>query len=255
MKQAPIIIANWKMQFSNHQALQFCIDHKDELIALAADHNASIVLCPSYDALLGAAHCFTQTPILLGAQNCSGHKLGAYTGEVAVQSLLDLGIDACIVGHSERRTLAHETITDTVAKVDLLMAYGISPIICVGEGAAEHEQRHTKNVLQAQLDPLLVAINNYPTSKTPILIAYEPAWAIGTGLTPDQKHLSDIFTWLHARCNSELARPFTLIYGGSVNEKTASTIRVIPYIGGFLIGSASLDFKKFKNIVSLVCQS
>ena len=242
-----IFVANWKMNMRLADAVKFAHDNKEGLEKLSANPNAEIVICPSLHTLDRLIQFFKKTEVHIGAQNCSEHEKGAYTGEVSAMSLSDVGIDYCIVGHSERRTYFGETNEMVAQKAAQLFKYGIQPIICIGETKEEYENKKTFEVLEEQLGLVLQVINDQG-----FCIAYEPVWSIGTGIVPEKKYIEDVFAWIYQRISQELPEAqFRLIYGGSVDENNAPEIKQVPHVDGFLIGGASLDFQKLKKIVLL----
>lgn len=248
MKQK-LFVANWKMNKSFADELSFCTTHLEKLRQLSSEPHIKLVICPSFPSLFSVAEIVQDTMVSVGAQNCSPHKDGAYTGQVSAQSLQEAGCQYCIVGHSEQRALG--TTNEEVAhQAQRLFEHDLTPIICIGETKEEYGQKEVYAVLQKQLAPLLSLF-----SSKPYVIAYEPVWAIGTGLIPSTTYLQEIYSWLkqYLEQKNPDAR-YHLLYGGSVDEKTVHTITSIPQVDGFLIGSASLDFQKIEKIVSLSIQ-
>jgi triosephosphate isomerase (TIM) len=249
MKKQPFLfVANWKMEKSFQESALFIRAHSQELNALVTQHT-EIVICPSFVALsLFMQHCKSAL-FSWGAQDCSTYFAGPYTGQVDALSLKELGCRYTIIGHSERRTAYSETNEQIAHKAMQLAHTGIIPIVCIGETLQEFQSGKTTSVLASQLLPLLETITRKETA-TELVIAYEPLWAIGSGTVPNASHLknalSSIKTLLDAYCIT-----YKLIYGGSVNEQTITRICTTELVQGVLIGSASLDFKKLKNIVSL----
>lgn len=242
MTEKPLLyVANWKMQLPYTKAVEFARDNKHNFINLAKQSNAALVLCPSFDALSSIATLFNDNTILIGAQNCAPYPVGAYTGEVSVQSLQEIGCRYCIVGHSERRTYFHETDELIAQKIKLLQAHNIAPIVCIGETKEQHAKKEIHAVLRAQLE----AVEPFEH----IIIAYEPVWAIGTGIPATTSYIQEIFDWIAQECEKHIGAHYTLLYGGSVNGENAKELKAISGLGGFLIGNASLDFQKFQNIV------
>lgn len=222
----------------------------------------------------------------IGAQDCSAYKSGAYTGQVDASSLAFMGCSYGIVGHSERRQYYGETDEMVAEKAARLMENGITPILCIGETEQEFASKKTKEVLMRQLGPVIAQLtesqaqapssgaqqsNREQSPHAKIIIAYEPVYAIGAGTAPDISHLTEIFAWLQDTIHKNAAGAFgenkiasgertgqdtpyradiRLIYGGSVTEDSASALLAIPHVSGLLIGTASLDFQKFQNIVS-----
>lgn len=241
------------MQFSFNEAVQFCETHIDDLIALDASSAHQFVLCPSFESLYPVYKVIQGTSIGLGAQTCSSHAKGAFTGEVEASSLAELGCSYCIVGHSERRIHFHESNEDVAAKAVQLVNVGLKPIICIGENREQYERKKTLPVIFEQLKPVIAKLNALDHLPSSLCIAYEPVWSIGTGQVPPISHLDETFRALAEQCSLDLPDTVscTLLYGGSVNETTIQLLAALDWINGFLIGGASLDFQKFKNMVQL----
>jgi triosephosphate isomerase len=242
-------VANWKMNFSFNQSTNFCTNNNNALQKLASTDD--IVVCPSFDALAPINNLLKNTDIMIGAQNCSEYALGAYTGEVSALSLAEIGVNYCIVGHSERRIHYGETTEQIVKKIYLLYAANIIPIICIGETHNDFIEKKTVTVLEQQLQPILAAITQQEQKKNHIIIAYEPVWAIGTNIIPEQEQLIDVFTQITNLVHAHLPNhTIQLLYGGSVNQNNSAQLKKIPHINGFLIGGASTQFDQFKNIIT-----
>ncbi len=252
MEKNYIYIANWKMYWSLNQTLEFATRHYDNLITLASTPHTSIVLCPSTLALYPLAEMFKQTNVHIGAQDCSDHQTGAYTGQVAAAHLQELGAAFCIIGHSERRKFCFETNTMLAYKILHCIQASITPILCIGETDQDHKEGKTLAVLEQQLQPIFDALHQqaHAFDRLPFIIAYEPVWAIGNGVTPSPEQLETIFAWL---ATTTIKRMPTVawkpVYGGSVSAKNIAQLKGIPGIDGFLIGGASLNFQDFENIV------
>lgn len=248
-----LFVANWKMQFSFNDVLQFCDAHSDDLIALDAGSAHQFVVCPSFDCLYPVYKCLQGTSISLGAQTCSSHEKGAFTGEVSAQSLAQLGCTYCIIGHSERRLHFHESNEDIAAKAVRLVNCDVKPIICIGENREQFERKKTMAIISEQLKPVIEQLNSLAHIPSSLCIAYEPVWSIGTGEVPPISYLDETFRLLAEQCSLDLPDTVSCIflYGGSVNESTIGQLAAVDWINGFLIGGASLDFQKFRNMVSL----
>lgn len=252
MKKQLIYIANWKMNLTFDEELNFAGSHYNELIKLSEEKDSDIILCPSFVSLHSIIKIFKHTKIKIGAQNCSQHHQGSFTGQISAESLNLLGCNSCIIGHSESRIENKETNENISKKFEQLINYKISPIICIGETIEEYEKGKTMEILEKELEKIINIIKsnlNIP-KYLPIYIAYEPIWAIGTKKIPSHEHLETIFTWLFTKIQkiSTLIK-WNLIYGGSVNSKNIKKIKQISKLSGFLIGGASLNFKEFENIV------
>ncbi len=239
MKQQYLYAANWKMYLPMQEEILFFTSHKQEFAELST--HASLALFPSYLSLPAIAPECQGTEIKLGSQDCSAAPLGAYTGQVSARSLAQVGCSYCIVGHSERRALG-ETNDLTAQKVTRLIENNITPIVCVGETEQEYAQGATLKVLDPQLTPILKAVGDKP-----LVIAYEPVWAIGTNKTPTASEIEKIL--LHIMTITAHHKDITILYGGSIDKDNIKEFKNIDHIGGFLIGHASMDFQEFKKIV------
>lgn len=230
-------------------ACQLAQAYCDKSSALHSEQS-TIVICPSFDALAVCAHIVADFPIKVGAQTVSPFALGAHTGQIAAQSVAEIGCTYAIIGHSERRSECHETNQQIAHQLEQLIAHNIRPIICIGETEQEHKAGTSRAVLERQLELLIPILQEHPNTHP--IIAYEPIFAIGAGAIPDPAHLQDIFGWLKKYLLSSVtSQPVALIYGGSVSDATINDLKGIAEIQGFLIGGASLEFQKFQKIVSL----
>ncbi len=236
------------MQKTFAESIDFCSSNLSALKKLSAQTDTEIVLCPSFPVIYSLNEQLADTMVHVGAQNCSPYISGAYTGQVSAQSLKEIGCNYCIVGHSEQRKYENVTDKDVAMAAKNLCDQEIEPIICIGETEEQFQKNEAINALESQLDFVLSALKN---TKQPITIAYEPVWAIGTGVVPESAYLKKIFQHLSAIFSNVHSGPWRLIYGGSVSEKTMSSFKDIPSLAGFLVGSASLDFPKFEKIVLL----
>lgn len=252
MKKEIFFIANWKMYLSVNDALQFATENYDELVALANTSHKKIILCPSFTALYPLTNIFKETKIHFGAQDCSPHNKGPFTGQICAKDLKAIGCHYCIIGHSEMRQYNYETQESIAKKLQHLIDQNISPVICIGENKSEYDQGLVFQVLNEQLKEVFSVIkkNRGNSEKLPICIAYEPIWSIGTGSIPDNTHLENVFTWLVAQCQHIDNAHWKFLYGGSVNQETIYRFENITHLDGYLIGSASLDFQEFKKIVN-----
>jgi triosephosphate isomerase len=232
---------------SYRKSLDFCVNNTQHLYDLAK--NANIVICPSFIALAPITEIFKNSSIFIGAQNCSEYASGSYTGEISAESLAEIGVTHCIIGHSERRIHYGETTETIIKKMDLLYHNAILPIICIGETKEDFLQQKTHDALQHQLELILKIIAQQKHGHA--IIAYEPFWAIGTGIIPENKYLADIFAWLQDFIPSYTPQCTTqLLYGGSITTKNIHQLKTIPHIDGFLVGGASTDFEEFAEIIT-----
>lgn len=240
-----LFAANWKMFFSLRAEEQFFKQYQAELVSLARTSNTTVALFPSFVSLPSLCTASKDSPLKIGAQDCSAHELGAYTGQVAAQSLAELGCSYTIIGHSERKVF-QEGATAIADKAKQLFAHNICPIICVGETQEEYRQRKTKAVLEEQLRPFLPIAQ---AARKPFFVAYEPQWAIGSGVTPTPEEIATMFDHLAHLLGSLPKEQWSLLYGGSISAVLAPQLYTIAGLGGLLIGKASTDFQEFKKIV------
>ncbi len=248
-----VIAANWKMN-KDVDETKACAEEMKSLVGRV--RWCDVVVCvPSVD-IAAAVKAFKDCRISVGAQNVFYEPSGAYTGEVSVQMLKSLGVKYVIVGHSERRKYFGETDEEVSKKVRAVLEGGMSPIICVGEDLAQRQAGVEQEIVAAQVKLALQGVE--PTSLRRVIIAYEPIWAIGTGLTatPEEANAmgEHIRTVIRKLYGARVARSVTIQYGGSMNEKNAAELLAQPDVDGGLIGGASLDAKKFAAIVEAANQ-
>lgn len=245
-------VANWKMNLHFHQTVSFCAEHYEQLLFLAEKEKTYLILCPTFLMIEHMQSMFRNTPIAIGAQNCSQYNEGAYTGEISAQSLMEVGCRYCIVGHSERRMFFGETNEIVANKVSRLLEQSVRPIMCIGETLQERQEGKMYDVLAQQLEFLCTVLMTHKPGESPksIFFAYEPVWAIGTGVAPSQDELKETFAWIKEivdRYNLPFRSYF--LYGGSVSPHSISDIKTVENIHGVLLGSASTDFQILRKIV------
>jgi triosephosphate isomerase len=236
-----LVAANWKMNGSRAANSAWLAEFDARDLACDTVVCAPFVYLPQLiEGLRGAA---------AGAQNLSAQPLGAFTGEVAGEMLLDIGCPWVIVGHSERRALYGETNDVVAAKAARAIALGLRPIVCVGETLAEREAGLTQAVIDAQLDAVLALCT--PTQLLAGAIAYEPVWAIGTGKTASPAQAQEVHAAIRARIaqrDAGAAAQLRLLYGGSVKPANAAELFAQADVDGGLIGGASLLARDFRAI-------
>ncbi len=243
----PLVAGNWKMNGSRESAQSLIAGIKDEL---GTDAVAEVVVCPPYIYLSEVGALLSGSGIALGAQNVSQRGNGAYTGEISTGMLLDVGCKYVILGHSERRALYGETDALVAEKVIAINAAGLKPIFCVGELLEERESGKTEEVVARQLDVLLNSVEGL-TALQNTVIAYEPVWAIGTGMTATPEQAQDVHAFIRQRVASkdaDLAQKVRILYGGSVKGNNAPELFAKTDIDGGLIGGASLQVEEFLAI-------
>ena len=237
-----LLIANWKMNLVDHQNWLSSFDSNFNKSHI--NNSLKIIICPNFLQLADMSQKNSlSNRFIFGAQNVSENPPGAYTGEISVEHLLEIGIDYCIVGHSERRALG-ETDFIVKDKVEKLLSKKITPVICIGESFEIQKNNETKTFLLSQLE-LLLKDNNLNLNKC--VFAYEPLWAIGKGIPADLSTIKSSISYIK-KVFDEYNLSLTILYGGSVNEKNSSEILSVDHISGFLVGNSSLDGKEFANI-------
>ena len=248
----PWIVGNWKMNGSRQMVGEYVPVFLDALLEsgeLAAQ--VHVALCPPFPYLGEIASLLTSYPVRVGAQNVNQHPNGYYTGEVSASMLSELGITLCIVGHSERRHGHGESNSLIGEKVTVLLAAGITPLVCIGETQAERDADDHQRVVEVQLES---ALRDLPTGATPdILIGYEPVWAIGTGVNATPQQVEDmhghIRGWLTGRFGNEEGATIPILYGGSVTPENARALMSRPEVNGALVGGSSLKPDMFVSIL------
>ena len=241
-----MVAGNWKMNGD----LVMTSELIDEIASGHADYDAcEVLICPPFPLLARAANKIQNTPILLGAQNLSEYDSGAYTGEVSASMLADIGCQYVIIGHSERRAIMLETNEMIRDKFNAAIDSNLIPILCVGETLEQKNQELTMEVIKEQLSSVM---DDNIESMANAIIAYEPVWAIGTGLTATPEEAQSIHRFIRGIISSisqEIADKIQILYGGSVNGGNAKGLFSMPDIDGGLIGGASLTASDFLSIV------
>jgi len=243
-KYSKIVVANWKMNGS----FKFIDDFVEKLDLLEnSDSSTCKVICPPFTYLDYFSNKLQN--INYGAQECSKYHEGPYTGDISAEMLKDLNCHFCILGHSERRNFYNEKSSDVAKKSSNCINFDIHPIICVGENLEERKLNKTKDILKKQIDESIPKIAN----KKNTIIAYEPVWAIGTGLTPTLDEINQIHEYLKE--STKYSEGFRIIYGGSVKSSNFKEIIELENVDGVLIGGASLNFEEFKKILEFTYSS
>lgn len=243
-----LVAGNWKMNGST-AANQTLVDGL--LAGLVASDRVDMLVCPPSVYLESVGKAIAGSGIALGAQTVSEHESGAYTGEVSAGMLLDMGCTHVIVGHSERRALYWETSEQVAAKFAAALAAGLIPVLCVGETQEQREAGATSAVVDEQLDAVLN--KSGVAALTKAVIAYEPVWAIGTGLTATPEQAQDVHRHIRGRIaalDAAVAEGVQILYGGSCKGSNAAGLFAQPDIDGGLIGGASLKAEDFLAIAA-----
>ena len=248
-KRKPIVIANWKL---NGGVDLICTS----VAPFIGKHFATqIAICPPYIYMRDMLTFLQYSELEIGSQNVSRYESGAYTGETSAQMLKQAGCSLCIIGHSERRAMFAENNLGCQVKIQTALNHELLPVLCIGEQLADREANITQEILLTQLRECL---NSIDLTDKDICIAYEPVWAIGTGLaaTPDmvQEVHQFIRNEITSLYNEKIANRVRIVYGGSVNKNNASELLKQPDIDGLLVGGASLDPGHFLAICEQVSE-
>ena len=247
-----VIAGNWKMNKTPSETKEFMSQLK---AIMPKGRWCDIALCVPAVCIPAAVRAMRETRVGIGAENCHAAASGAYTGEIATNMLTDAGCKYVIIGHSERRAMG-ETDADVNAKVLAALEAGLIPILCCGESLEQRENGVTAEWITMQIK---LALKNVPEEKIrKVIIAYEPIWAIGTGLTATPEQAEEVCELIRSVVrklySSKHARATSILYGGSMNEKNAYELLAQPDIDGGLIGGASLVPEKFVKIIEAANQ-
>lgn len=242
----PFIAGNWKMHGSKDQVKKLI-----EGIRKGADNHTDIdiAVLPPFPYIPQVTDLLKHTALKVGAQNLYPGVQGAFTGEVSGSMLKEAGCEYVLIGHSERRSLFHENLSEVAAKFKASLEAGLKPILCVGETRAERELGETEKIIRQQLESIIQSAGIAAFKDA--VIAYEPVWAIGTGLTATPKQAEEVHAFIRqllAQNNVELAKTLCILYGGSMKPENAASLLAMPDIDGGLIGGASLDADSFLAI-------
>lgn len=242
-----ILAANWKMNLDIAEARSLYATVAD---AARRTPGITVIVFPPITALAAVAATRPDGGPELGGQNCHAEPRGAFTGEVSAEQLRDAGASYVLVGHSERRRLFCENDLIARQKIAAALRAGLRPLLCVGETLAERERRETQGVLARQLQR---ALEGAPV-RASFLVAYEPVWAIGTGVVASPDQVAEAHRWIHEELHllgrRNAASPTPVLYGGSVDPKCAAPLAACPEVDGFLVGGSSLDASAFVAIAS-----
>ncbi len=255
MALRPLVAGNWKMN-----GLKASIGELEKIVAgarkLAQNScqnscNVDVMVCPPATLIAEFAAAARATAVAIGAQDCSAEPAGAYTGDISAEMLRDAGAQAVIVGHSERRRYHGETDAMVRAKALAAQRAGLLAIVCIGETRAERDGGRARDVVRAQLDGSL------PDEATGVVVAYEPVWAIGSGLTPTPTDAGEMHGFVRERLASrygDAGGGIRILYGGSVKPGNAEGLLTAGNVNGALVGGASLDAGEFLAIAGIYCR-
>ncbi|HBN77578.1 MAG TPA: triose-phosphate isomerase [Planctomycetaceae bacterium] len=245
----PMIAGNWKMNTDLASGTELAKGLASHVAG--KDSSVDVLVCPPYPYLQAIKEAVGDSGISVGAQNCYFEESGAFTGEVSVDMLQDIGCDWVILGHSERRHVLGECDGTINKKNKAAIAKGLGVVLCVGELLEEREADKTGEVLDTQMKGGLADVSEADLSK--IIIAYEPVWAIGTGKTAspeqaDEAH-AHLRKWLSSNYSEAAAEAMRILYGGSVKPSNAEELLGQPNVDGALVGGASLTVENFGPII------
>ena len=241
----PLVAGNWKMNgtITGLEELR-TIGHA---FASGLANQADALICPPATLISRAVEMLEQTPVKVGGQDCHAADHGAHTGDISASMLKEAGATYVIVGHSERRTDHHEDDAAVASKAQAALAVGLVPIICIGETKAERESGQTLDILTRQIEGSVPA----GVTAQSAVIAYEPVWAIGTGLTPTAQNVAQAHAHIRERLTEKLgetAQKMRILYGGSVKPANAVELMHVENVDGALVGGASLKASDFLGI-------
>jgi triosephosphate isomerase (TIM) len=245
-----IVAGNWKMNTTIQDGIKLAQDVEKSVEGVSK--NVITIVCTPFTHLTEVKKQLKKVKI--GAQNCAAEAKGAYTGEVSAEMLKSMGVDYCILGHSERRSYYGDTNAILNKKTKLALANNLIPIFCIGEVLAEREASKHFEVVKKQLSEGVFDLSEADFGK--IVLAYEPVWAIGTGKTATPEQAQEIHKFIRetiaAKYGKTIADDTTILYGGSCNAQNASTLFSNPDVDGGLIGGAALKSEDFAVIVKSV---
>jgi len=243
-----IIAGNWKMNKTIEEGIGFV----KELAPLVEHADCSVYLAVPFTAIRPISEAIQQTNLILGAQNMNDASEGAFTGEIAAKMLTEAGAKFVILGHSERRQIFHETDEMVQKKVHKALSERLQPLVCVGENKQERESGKAEEIVKKQIQESLKGVS--PEQMESLIVAYEPVWAIGTGLSATAENAQQMIAFCRSCIaefwSPETANQVTIQYGGSVHAQNAKQFIQQPDIDGLLVGGASLEVKSFSQIVN-----
>lgn len=239
------IIGNWKMNMLPNEAINFCIEYTENVKGV----NNKLILAVPFVNMFYANNFVQDTNVQIAAQNMHFENSGAYTGEISASMLKSIGVDYCIIGHSERREYFNETNEILNKKVRQAITNSITPIFCVGENLTENESGNTKEIIRVQIEEGLKDLSNFENIDNTLIVAYEPIWAIGTGKVCDSNFANEITTHIK-EVVKEIYPDLNVVtlYGGSVTSLNSNEILSKENIDGVLVGGASLKADEFTKI-------
>jgi triosephosphate isomerase len=243
-----LLLGNWKMNKTPSEAKAFALA-ANGMVDFAVKHNIDVGVAPTYVCLATVKENINPKCIV-AAQNCNEHDHGAYTGEISIPMLKEMGIDWCIIGHSERRAYNGETSVACNAKIKALLAANMTPVYCCGESLEVFEKGETKKFVSEQIRTGLKDLT--PAEAKKVVIAYEPIWAIGTGKSASKEIAEDTIGFIRRTLREsfgDVAIDMRILYGGSVKPENVAMYMSEPDIDGALVGGASLAPESFHGLI------
>ena len=246
MKRKKIVAGNWKMNMTMDESIKLIAE-----LEQISENNIEIKIAPAYTNLYKSISLLMSSQIEVIAQNLHQEKNGAYTGEISAEMLKSIGIKTVIIGHSERRQYFNETDIILSKKVKTALEHSLDVIFCVGEELSEREKGNHFELIKTQIKTGLFDLNNDEIKN--VVIAYEPVWAIGTGMTANTHQIQEMHGFIRNLINEKynymISSNIRILYGGSVKPNNAKEIFSLDDVDGGLIGGASLSFSDFSSIV------
>ena len=246
--RTPLIAGNWKMNKTEGEALSLV---RKLMQGVRSFSEVEVLICPPFTSIGTVGDIISGTPVSLGAQNMHWEEKGAFTGEISSNMLLTLGCNFVILGHSERREYFGETDEIVARKLKTALTAGLTPIVCVGETKSEREDGVTEKIIETQVKRVIEGLS--PGEFDGTVMAYEPVWAIGTGLTATTEQAQEVHAFIRKLLGEslglEIAEKTRIQYGGSMKPDNAGELLAEPDIDGGLIGGAALDAESFKGII------
>lgn len=246
--RTPLIAGNWKLHKDCADSIHFAKELKE---AIPQGIDVDVMVAPTFTALYPVCETLEGSPIAVGAQDMFWENQGAWTGEISAEMIRSCGCTHVIIGHSERRQFFGETDETVNAKLKAALSAGLIPVVCIGETDKERKAGKTFEVLGTQVTMGLEGLS--PEELAPVVLAYEPVWAIGTGNTATPEMVQEVHAFLRKRVadniQKELANAMRILYGGSVKSGNIAELMGLEDVDGALVGGASLETESFSGIV------
>ena len=246
--RTPLIAGNWKMHKTEREAEEYI---QAVLPLLSGVEGVQVAICPPFTDLRAMVDSARGSLVEVFAQNVHQEREGAFTGEVSLAMLSEIGVHGVILGHSDRRQLFAESDRALALKLPAALSAGLRPVLCVGETEQERDEQATERKLRTQLDHDLSGLQRDQLAE--VVIAYEPIWAIGTGRVASPEQAQEAIAFIRALVadrDADAGREVKILYGGSVTPENAAELLALPYVDGALVGGASLQATSFAEIVA-----